>query len=156
MGHSPGKFEPEQPRPSTPSLLLTPMYAANAPATSIASYNIKASQFEHQQRVRTFIRSFLAASTPLHYSPSTPSIALGLDHSPLLTSSVNSRPCLFGIITKHETDATQAAISAHLVLFANFRDFCSLMTQNYEFLTECEHNIPKLTRIDNFLDSIQA
>jgi hypothetical protein len=42
---------------------------------------------------------------------------------------------MFGTITKHEIDATQSAIMAPLVLFANFRDFCSSMTQNYEFLT---------------------
>jgi hypothetical protein len=30
------------------------------------------------------------------------------------------------------------------------------MTQNYEFLTSCGHNIPELTRIENFLASIQA
>ncbi len=63
---------------------------------------------------------------------------------------------MFGTITKHEIDATQAAINAPLVLFANFRYFCSSMTQNYEFLTACGHNIPELTRIDNFLASIQA
>jgi hypothetical protein len=63
---------------------------------------------------------------------------------------------MFGTITKHEIDATQAAIMVPLVLFANFRDFCSSMTQNYEFLTACGHNIPELTRIDNFLASIQA
>jgi hypothetical protein len=63
---------------------------------------------------------------------------------------------MFGTITKHEIDATQSAIMAPLVLFANFRDFCSSMTQNCEFLTNCGHNIPELTRIDNFISSIQA
>jgi hypothetical protein len=63
---------------------------------------------------------------------------------------------MFGTITKHEIDATQAAIMAPLVLFANSRDFCSSMTQNYEFLTSCGHNIPELTRIDNFTASSQA
>jgi hypothetical protein len=69
---------------------------------------------------------------------------------------VRELKAMFGTITKHEIDATQAAIMAPLVLFANFRDFCSSMTQNYKFLTSCGHNIPELTRIDNFLASIQA
>jgi hypothetical protein len=44
----------------------------------------------------------------------------------------------------------QASVLASLVLFADFHDFCSSMTQNYRFLTSAGHNIPELTRIDKF------
>ncbi len=63
---------------------------------------------------------------------------------------------MLGTITKHEIDATQEAILAPLVHFPNFRDFCSSITRNYEFLSTAGHNISELTRIDNFLASVQA
>ncbi len=39
-----------------------PMYAANAVGAAIASYNIKASQFEYQQRVRADLHSAISRS----------------------------------------------------------------------------------------------
>jgi hypothetical protein len=63
---------------------------------------------------------------------------------------------MFGNITKQEIDATQALISAPLGHFLDFRDFCSTLHLNYEFLTAAGHTIPELTRIDSFVASIQA
>jgi hypothetical protein len=62
---------------------------------------------------------------------------------------------MFGTITKQEIDATQALISAPLVHFLDFRDFCSNIHLNYEFLTAAGHAIPELTRIDSFTRSIE-
>jgi hypothetical protein len=62
---------------------------------------------------------------------------------------------MFGNITKQEIDATQALISAPLGHFLDLRDFCSNIHLSYEFLSSAGHNIPKLTRIDSFIHSIQ-
>ncbi len=63
---------------------------------------------------------------------------------------------MFVNITKQEIDATQALISAPLLgHFLDFRDFCSNIYLNYEFLTTAGHTIPELTRIDFFILSIQ-
>jgi hypothetical protein len=132
------------------------MYAANAAVAAIASYNIKAAQFEYQQRVRADFHSAISrslGSVTLQSINSKHRFGTG-SLSP--QDLVRELKAMFGTITKHEIDATQAAIMAPLVLSTNFRDFCSSMTQNYEFLTSCGHNIPELTRIDNFLASIQA
>jgi hypothetical protein len=64
---------------------------------------------------------------------------------------------MFGTITKQEIDAnTQARISAPLAHFLDFRDFCSNIHLNYEFLTAAGHAIPELTRIDSFTRFIEA
>jgi hypothetical protein len=142
-----------------PQFSQPPMYAANAPAAAIASYNISSRPLNsntNNEFVQIFTRPSRVASEPWRSSPSTSSIALAPDHSPLTNNLVRELKSMFGTIIKHEIDATQAAIMAPLVLFANFRDSCSSMTQNYEFLTSCGHNIFELTRIDNFLSSIQA
>ena len=62
---------------------------------------------------------------------------------------------MFGTITKQEIDATQALISDPLVHFLDFRDFCSNVHLNYEFLTAAGHAIPELTCIDSFTRSIE-
>ena len=62
---------------------------------------------------------------------------------------------MFGSITKKKIDATQSLISAPLGHFLDFRDFCSNIHLNYEFLTSAGHAIPELTRIDSFIHSIQ-
>jgi hypothetical protein len=62
---------------------------------------------------------------------------------------------MFGNITKQKIDATQAVISAPLSHFLDFRDFCSNLHLNYEFLTAAGHTIPELTRIDSFVNLIQ-
>jgi hypothetical protein len=62
---------------------------------------------------------------------------------------------MFGNIMKQEIDATQSLISAPLGHFLDFRDFCSNIHLNYEFLTSAGHAIPELTRIDSFIHSIQ-
>ena len=62
---------------------------------------------------------------------------------------------MFGNITKQEIDTTQSIISAPLRNFLDFRDFCSTIHLNYEFLSSAGHNIPELTRIDSFMHSIQ-
>lgn len=139
-----------------PSFSAPTMYNANAAGAVIATYNIRAAQFEYQQRVRADLHSAISrslGSVTLQSINSKHRFGTG-SLSPL--DLVRELKTMFGTITKHEIDATQSAISAPLVLFANFRDFCSSMTQNYEFLTSCGHNIPELTRIDNFISSIQA
>ena len=68
---------------------------------------------------------------------------------------VQELKAMFGNITKQEIDATQAIISAPLGNFLDFHDFCSNIHLNYEFLSSAGHNIPKLTRIDSFIHSIQ-
>jgi hypothetical protein len=68
---------------------------------------------------------------------------------------VTELKAMFGTITKQEIDATQALISAPLVHFLDFRDFCSNIHLNYEFLTAAGHAIPELTRIDSFTRSIE-
>jgi hypothetical protein len=42
-----------------------------------------------------------------------------------------------------------------LIHFLDFRDFCSNVHFNYEFLTSAGHTIPELTRIDSFMRSIE-
>ena len=133
-----------------------PMYPANASGAVVASYNIKAAQFEYQQRVRADLHAAISRSLGTVTLQSINSKHRFGTGSLSPQELVRELKDMFGTITKHEIDATQAAINAPLVLFANFRDFCSSMTQNYEFLTACGHNIPELTRIDNFLASIQA
>ena len=131
---------------------LPPMYTGTTQAAAIASYNIKAAQFEHQQRVRADLHSAISRSLgTVTLSPSILNIASALVRFHLSNSLAKSRPCSAPSFTKHEIDATQDAILAPLVHFANFRDFCSSITQNYEFLTSAGHNIPELTRIDNFI-----
>jgi hypothetical protein len=61
---------------------------------------------------------------------------------------------MFGNITKQEIDATQALISAPLGHFLDFRDFCSNLHLNYEFLNAAGHTIPELTRIDSIPTSL--
>ena len=39
--------------------------------------------------------------------------------------------------------------------FLDFRDFCSNIHLNYEFLTAAGHSIPELTRIDSFTRSVE-
>jgi hypothetical protein len=62
---------------------------------------------------------------------------------------------MFGTLTKDEITTTQGIIAAPLVHFANFREFCSTVTRNYEFLSDAKHIVPELTRIDIFTTSIQ-
>ena len=68
---------------------------------------------------------------------------------------VQELKAMFGNVTKQEIDATQAPISAPLGHFLDFRDFCSNIHLNYEFLSSAGHNTPELTRIDSFIHSIQ-
>ncbi len=124
------------------------MCTGTAQAAVIASYNLNINK---NAFVPIFIRQSLAASALLLFSPSILNIASALVRFHLSNSLAKSRPCSAPSFTKHEIDATQDAILAPLVHFANFRDFCSSITQNYEFLTSAGHNIPELTRIDNFI-----
>jgi hypothetical protein len=62
---------------------------------------------------------------------------------------------MFGTLTKDEITTTQGIIAAPLVHFAGFREFCSTVTRNYEFLSAAKHIVPELTRIDIFTTSIQ-
>jgi hypothetical protein len=136
---------------------LPPMYTGTTQAAAIASYNIKAAQFEHQQRVRADLHSAISRSLgTVTLSPSILNIASALVPFQLSFELVRELKIMFGTITKHQIDATQDANLAPLAHFAISRDFCSSITQNYEFLTNAGHNIPELTRIDNFLAVVQT
>jgi hypothetical protein len=58
-------------------------------------------------------------------------------------------------LNKKSTLHKAALISAPLGHFLDFRDFCSNIHLSYEFYTSAGHTIPKLTRIDSFIHSIQ-
>jgi hypothetical protein len=109
---------------------LPPMYSGTAQPAAIVSYNIKAVQFEHQQRVRADLHSAISRSlgtVTLQFINSKYRFGTG-SLSPL--DLVCQFKIMFDTITKHEIDATQEAILAHLVHFSNFRDFCNSITKN--------------------------
>jgi hypothetical protein len=102
-----------------------------------------------------FTQLFVPASAVSPLTKSTPNTNSAPGLSLLWIWSLNSRQIMFGTITKQEIDATQALISAPLTHFLDFRDFCSNIHLNYEFLTATGHAIPELTRIDSFTASIE-
>ncbi len=59
---------------------------------------------------------------------------------------------MFGTLTKDEITTTQGIIAEPLVHFADFREFCSTVTRNYEFLSD---NMPS-TLFSNSLVSISS
>ena len=63
---------------------------------------------------------------------------------------------MFGTLTKDEVTTTQSIIAAPLIHFADFREFCSTITRNYEFLSAANQVVSELTRIDTFATSIPA
>ncbi len=84
-------------------------------------------------------------------SPSTKIGTFALKYVPglSLASPPCTRQCLWrrSRLLQHQgcpirIPTTRSCRSAPLVLFANFRDFCSSMTQNYEFLTACGYKSP--------------
>jgi hypothetical protein len=112
-----------RPRPLFSQPPCTP--PTHQPPRSLPTTSKRLSLSTNNAFVRTSTRPFLAASAPLHTLQS-----INFKHrfgtgalSPL--DLVRELKAMFGTITKHEIDATQAAISAPLVLYANFRDFCS-------------------------------
>jgi hypothetical protein len=71
------------------------MYVTNAPSTAIASYNIKASQFEYQQRVRADLHSAISRSLGTVTLQSINSKhRFGTGSLSLTTSYANLNPCL--------------------------------------------------------------
>jgi hypothetical protein len=74
-----------------------------------------------------------------------------------LIQSTNSAPGLSvrWIWSTSSKQEIEAIISAPLNHFLDFRDFCSNVHLNYEFLTSAGHAIPELTRIDSFMRSIE-
>jgi hypothetical protein len=62
---------------------------------------------------------------------------------------------MFGTLTKDKITTTQSIIAAPLVHFTDFREFCTTVTRNYEFLSDAKHIVPELPRIDIFTTSIQ-
>ena len=130
-------------------------YPTNAAAGRIGAYTIAYQKFDQQQRVKSDLHSAICTSLG--------SITLNGINSkhPFGTGSlspldlVKELKSMFGNITKQEIDTTQAIISVPLGNFLDFRDFCSNIQLNYEFLSSAGHNIPELTRIDSFMHSIQ-
>jgi hypothetical protein len=130
-------------------------YPANASAGRIGVYSIESRNFELQQRVNADLHSAICSclgSVTFNEINSKHQFGTG-SLSPL--DLVNELKAMFGTITKKETDATQAIISAPLTHFLDFRDFCSNVHLNYEFLTSAGHTIPELTRINSFMRSIE-
>jgi hypothetical protein len=138
-----------------PSITMPAPYPANATAGRIGVYSIESRNFELQQRVTADIHSAICSSlgsVTLNEINSKHQFGTG-SLSPL--DLVNELKAMFGTITKQEINATQANISAPLTNFLDFRDFCSNVHLNYEFLTSAGHTIPELTRIDSFMRSIE-
>jgi hypothetical protein len=131
-------------------------YPANANAARIGAYSIASSKFELQQRIVADLHSAICSSlgsVTLNEINSKHQFGTG-SLTPL--NLVTELKSMFGTITKQEIDATQALISALLAHFLDFRDFCSNVQLNYEFLTVAGHTIPELTRIDSFTRSIET
>jgi hypothetical protein len=130
-------------------------YAANASAGTIGAYSFASRNFELQQRVTADIHSAICSSlgsVTLNEINSKHQFGTG-SLTPL--DLVTELKTMIGTITKQKIDATQALISAPLVRFLDFCDFCSNIHLNYEFLTTAGHAIPELTRIDSFTRSIE-
>ncbi len=139
-----------------PTILMPNAYPANASAGTIGAYSIRSRNFELQQRVTADLHAAICSSlgrVTLNEINSKHQFGTG-SLSPL--NLVTELKAMFGTITKQEIDATQALISAPLAHFLDFRDFCSNIHLNYEFLTAAGHAIPELTRIDSFTRSIEA
>ena len=138
-----------------PTIVMPTAYANNAAAGTIGAYSIASRNFELQQRVKADLHSAICSSlgsVTLNEINSKHQFGTG-SLAPL--DLVTELKAMFGTITKQEIDATQALISAPLVHFLDFRDFCSNIHLNYEFLTATGHAIPELTRIDSFTRSIE-
>ena len=131
-----------------PVYLMPDAYPANASAGRIGVYNVAYRNFDHQQRVKADIHAAICTSLgtiTLNEINSKHQFGIG-SLSP--RDLVRELKTMFGNITKQEIDATQALISAPLGHFLDFRDFCSTLHLNYEFLAAAGHTIPELTRID--------
>jgi hypothetical protein len=131
-------------------------YPANASSVTIDAYSIASRNFELQQRVTADLHSAICSSlgsVTLTEINSKHQFGTG-SLTPL--NLVTELKTMFGTITKQEIDANQALISAPLAHFLDFRDFCSNIHLNYEFLAATGHAIPELTRIDSFTRSIEA
>ena len=138
-----------------PTITMPAPYAATASAGTIGAYSIASRNFELQQRVIADLHSAICSSlgsVTLNEINSKHQFGTG-SLTPL--DLVIELKAMFGTITKQEIDATQAIISAPLAHFLDFRDFCSNIHLNYEFLTAAGHSIPELTRIDSFTRSIE-
>jgi hypothetical protein len=139
-----------------PTITMPHAYAANASASTIGAYSIASRNFELQQRVTADLHSAICNSLgTVTLNEINSKHQFGTESlTPL--DLVTELKTMFGTITKQEIDATQAIISAPLVHFLDFRDFCSNVHLNYEFLTAAGHAIPELTRIDSFVRSIES
>jgi hypothetical protein len=130
-----------------PTIAMPNAYAANASVGTIGAYSIASRNFKLQQRVTADLQAAICSSLG--------SVTLNINQLQTL-NLVNELKAMFGTITKQEVDATQAIISYSLAHFLDFREFCSNIHLNYEFLTAAGHAIPELTRIDSFTRSIET
>ncbi len=137
------------------SLCMPVAYAGNAAAGTIGAHTVAYKKFKEQQRVKADLTPpFVLASATVTLNETNSKHQFGTGSlAPL--DLVKELKAMFGNITKQEIDATQALISAPLGHFLDFRDFCSNIYLNYEFLTSAGHTIPELIRIDSFIHSIQ-
>jgi hypothetical protein len=136
-----------------PTITMPNAYAANASAGTIGAYSIASRHFELQQRVTADLHAAICSSLGsviLNEINSKHQFGTG-SLTPLCL--VTELKAMLGTITKH---ATQAFIPALLAHFLDFRDFCSNIHLNYEFLNVAGHANPELTRIDSFTRSIEA
>jgi hypothetical protein len=144
-----GAFRPR------PTITMPTAYAANASAGTIGAYSIASRNFELQQRVTADLHSAICSSlgsVTLNEINSKHQFDTG---SLIPLNLVTELKTMCGTITKQEIDATQALISAPFVHLHDFRDFCSNIHLNYEFLTAAGYAIPELARIDSFTRSIE-
>ena len=139
-----------------PSFAAPVMYGAQAGAASISAYTVKTHAFELQQRTKSDLHAAILASIghiTLENINSKHRFGVG-SLSPL--DLVTELKATFGTITHHEITATETAIAAPLSQFNQFRDFCSNIIRNYEFLRTAGHNVPEITRIDVFVAALST
>ena len=138
-----------------PNFTTPHTYANNASSAVISNYNLALNRFEAQQRSRSDLHAAIMSSIglPVQHSINSKHAFGSGSLSPL--QLVLELDAMFGTLTKDEITTTQSIIASPLVHFGDFREFCSTVTQNYEFLTAANHIVPELTRIDIFTTSIQ-
>jgi hypothetical protein len=139
-----------------PSFTAPVMYGAQAAPAVVSAHTFKTHAFEMQQRTKSDLHAAILASigqVTLDSINSKHRFGVG-SLSPL--DLVKELKATFGTITHHEISATETAIAAPLAQFNQFRDFCSNVTRNYEFLQTAGHNVPELTRIDVFVASLST
>jgi hypothetical protein len=154
------KLRPENIYPTTEDFdhdhysLPPTMYGAQAAAATISSHTFRTHAFELQQRTKADLHAAILASiSQIMLESINSKYRFGVGSlSPL--DLVKELKATFGTITHLEIATTETAIGAPLLQLNQFRDFCSSITRNYEFLQTAGHNVPELTSIDVFVAAL--